>query len=82
MEILYRFWFGCLDQNFIYHNFLWLCLQGNFTHSCLLVPGAFLFFYFLTEIFLLSSLMVYPSSHKTPNDISGAVSFLEECEST
>ena len=29
--------------------------------------------FFLTEIYCLSSVMVHPSSHKNPNDISGAI---------
>ena len=73
MEILCQFWFSCMVQNVIYHNFWFLCLQGNFPHSSLLVSGAFYYLLsiFKNAIFCLSSVMVHPSSHKTLNHISG-----------
>ena len=34
---------------------------------------------FWTDIYCLSSVMVHPSSHKTPNDINGAVFIYGKC---
>ena len=49
MKILCQFLFVCMVHNFICHQFLFLCLQGNSPHSSLLVSGAF---YCLLFIFL------------------------------
>ena len=56
-------------------QFLLLCLQGNFPHYYLFVPGEFKICCpcFGTEIYCWYSVMVHPSIHKTPNYISGDV---------
>ena len=75
MEILLQFWFSCLGQNVICHNFWLLYIHGNFPHYSLLVSGYFYYFLsiFWTDISCFYSVMVHPSSHKTPNDINGSV---------
>ena len=55
--------------------FLFSLSQGNFQHSTFLVSGAF---YYPLSIFwikksCLSSVILYPTSYKTSNDIRGAV---------
>ena len=67
--------FRCLWQNAIRHSFWLLFFQGQFPHSSSLFSGPFKYFLhiFFTGIYFLSSVMVHPSSHKTPNYISGDV---------
>ena len=50
--------------------------QDNFPHSSLIVSCPFLW----NKISCLYSVLVHPSSHKTPNDISGAVFIGGKCE--
>ena len=60
------------------------CISRGTYHIpvCLfLVPSIFIV-HFGTKISSLSSVMVHPSSHKTPNDISGDVLIFGKCEST
>ena len=75
MDILCQFCFGCMVHNVICHNFLLLCLKGNFPRSYLLLPGAFwyLLSIFQTGISCLSSVRFHPSSDKIPDDISASV---------
>ena len=75
-------WKYCASYGFVvwsitlFNTFFYCCVSRLTSHipDCLLlVPFIVCFPFFLTEVSCWSSEMVNPSSHKTPNDISGDV---------
>ena len=84
MNLLCKFLSSCLGQSVICHKLWLLCLQRKFLYSSLifLVPFIISCPSFWTDISFLSSVMVHPSSHETPNDISVAIFTFGKCEST
>ena len=82
MEILCQFWFDYMGHNIIYHNFYCYISRGT-SHIpvCMfLVYFNICCLFFYTVIYCLSSVTVHPSSHKTPNNITGSRIIFEKGE--
>ena len=74
---------GCMGQNVICKTSYCFVSRGTSHISVYLFLLPFIICCpFLTDISFLSSLMMHPSSHKNPNDISGLFSTLIKCEFT